>query len=190
MRTYKPKPKGLRGRMMRAARLRSDGKSLREIAQVLQVHHSTVAADLKKWDEEQAPIGATRDKKIAQTHVRRARMAGVPWEYISLAGIAERDEWTCGICKQPVPRQWLEDDRKLNPSLDHIVPIEHGGAHLPGNVQLAHFSCNLSKGCGHREPHHVQPLTLATFTSAALKVHALTARELRGEVRLEGLTAL
>ncbi len=56
MRNYKPKPKALRGRMMRAARLRAEGKSLRQTAAELQVHHSTVAADLKKWDEEQAKV--------------------------------------------------------------------------------------------------------------------------------------
>lgn len=56
MRKYQPKEKGLRGRMQRAAKMRGEGKSLREIAQVLQVHHSTVAADLRKWDAEQAKV--------------------------------------------------------------------------------------------------------------------------------------
>lgn len=55
-RTYKPRPKSRRGRMMRAARLRAEGLSLRKIAAQLQVHHSTVAADLGKWDEEQAKV--------------------------------------------------------------------------------------------------------------------------------------
>jgi Helix-turn-helix domain len=56
MRNYKPKPKAARGRMMRAARLRSEGMSLRQIAAELQVHHSTVAADLAKWEAEQAKV--------------------------------------------------------------------------------------------------------------------------------------
>jgi len=56
-RKYKPvKPKAPRGRMLRAARLRAEGLSLREIAAELQVHHSTVAADLAKWEAEQAKV--------------------------------------------------------------------------------------------------------------------------------------
>lgn len=42
--------------MMRAARLRGEGLSLRQIAAQLEVHHSTVAADLAKWDEERAKV--------------------------------------------------------------------------------------------------------------------------------------
>lgn len=53
---YKPRPKARRGRMLRAARLRSEGLSLREIAVKLQVHHSTVADDLKRYEAEQATV--------------------------------------------------------------------------------------------------------------------------------------
>lgn len=64
-RKYKAvKPKAPRGRMLRAVRLRAEGLSLRQIAAELQVHHSTVAADLAKWKAEQAkvsvlPVGFT-----------------------------------------------------------------------------------------------------------------------------------
>jgi 5-methylcytosine-specific restriction endonuclease McrA len=30
----------------------------------------------------------------------------------------------------------------MSASLDHIVPVSLGGAHVPGNVQLAHLICN------------------------------------------------
>jgi IS30 family transposase len=42
--------------MLRAARFRAEGLSLRQIAARLQVHHSTVAADLKRHAAEQARV--------------------------------------------------------------------------------------------------------------------------------------
>lgn len=168
-RTYKPKRTAAlrKARMGRAARLRSEGKSLRQIAATQEVSHETVRRDLAAWDGRWEVL----DKGIAQSHIARARIAGVPWEYVSLARVAERDSWTCGICREPVPPDWSwEDGRRLMPSLDHVVPIERGGEHLYGNVQLAHFFCNLSKGSGKREPHRPQALTLASFTEAARAV--------------------
>jgi 5-methylcytosine-specific restriction endonuclease McrA len=155
-------------RMAVAVRLRAEGLSLRQIAAQQGVCHQTVALDLAYADE--SGLGPVRDKVISSNHVRRARRAGVAWEYISLAAVAARDAWLCGICGKPVPEKWRQEDRRLMPSLDHIVPIEHGGAHLDSNVQLAHFFCNLSKGPGKREPHRVQALTFASFTAAARKV--------------------
>ncbi len=31
-------------------------------------------------------------------------------------------------------------------TLDHIVPLAKGGPHHEGNIQLAHFMCNVIKG--------------------------------------------
>lgn len=39
-------------RMRRAAQLRQQGLSLRKIADQLAVHHSTIAADLARWEAE------------------------------------------------------------------------------------------------------------------------------------------
>lgn len=56
-RTYKPlRTKRLReARMGRAARLRAEGKSLREIAAIQEVSHETVRRDLAAWDLKNAP---------------------------------------------------------------------------------------------------------------------------------------
>ena len=116
-----------------------------------------------------------QDETIGKNHVGRARRAGVEWEYISLLAVAERDGWLCGICGGVVPQGWGENNRKPMPSLDHVIPIYHGGPHLYGNVQLAHFFCNLSKGSGKREPHRPQALSLASFTEAARGVFARAA---------------
>jgi len=42
----------------------------------------------------------------------------------------------------------------LNPkrsSLDHILPVCHGGGNHIGNLQLTHTICNHEKGCGTME---------------------------------------
>jgi 5-methylcytosine-specific restriction endonuclease McrA len=59
--------------------------------------------------------------------------------------IAERDEYRCGLCGEPVDMDVAYPDT-LSPSLDHILPLSRGGSHTPGNVQLAHLGCNVAKG--------------------------------------------
>lgn len=52
--------------------------------------------------------------------------------------VYDRDSWYCGICGLCVLPQ--------DASIDHIIPISKGGKHEWENVQLAHLSCNKSKG--------------------------------------------
>lgn len=61
--------------------------------------------------------------------------------------IYQRDGWLCGICGGPVERGLLVPSPGA-PTLDHIVPLAHGGRHIESNVQLAHFICNTRKGAG------------------------------------------
>lgn len=58
MRNYKPvKPKsGRQARMGRAARLRAEGLSLRQIAARQDVSRQTVLRDLREWDAQQAKV--------------------------------------------------------------------------------------------------------------------------------------
>lgn len=78
-------------------------------------------------------------------HYSRAQHYGVEYETIDRSAVFERDGWTCGICELPV------DPDEPFPSagaatLDHVVPMSHGGGHVWANVQLAHFYCNTVKG--------------------------------------------
>lgn len=75
----------------------------------------------------------------------RAKAAGVEFEPIPRIEIYERDGWTCGICHDPVDRSLQWPDPK-SASLDHVVPLTAGGAHVRANVQCAHLGCNSSKG--------------------------------------------
>lgn len=87
------------------------------------------------------------DRRRHHYHARRARMkaTAVGGDPVLLADIADRDGWTCHICRESVAPDLEWPDPK-SPSLDHVVPLSRGGAHSPENVSLAHLTCNVSKG--------------------------------------------
>lgn len=62
----------------------------------------------------------------------------------------KRDGGKCGICRKPV----REKGGPMRPSIDHIWPRSLGGSDELGNLQLAHYQCNLDKGnrAGHEQP--------------------------------------
>jgi len=56
-----------------------------------------------------------------------------------------RDGGICKLCKRPVnPR--LRVPHPMAATVDHIIPVIHGGTHDHSNTQLAHFRCNCRKG--------------------------------------------
>ena len=75
---------------------------------------------------------------------RRARKAGVACERVDYTEIAKRDQWVCQICRRPVSPEIRWPDPQSG-SIDHIVPVSKGGAHLRSNIQLAHLACNMKK---------------------------------------------
>lgn len=78
------------------------------------------------------------EKVLAKNQRRRASKAKVVVENVAPSAIYERDAGICQLCKKPVEREKM--------TLDHVVPLSKGGAHTFGNLQLAHRSCNSSKG--------------------------------------------
>lgn len=85
------------------------------------------------------------ERRKAAYHKRRALKLGTQVEDIQPLDIYERDIWLCGLCDKPVDPAVSWPDRS-SASLDHIVPLSKGGTHTYENVQLAHLSCNVSKG--------------------------------------------
>ena len=77
----------------------------------------------------------------------RAAKAGVGAKTLTFRTIAERDEWTCHLCGDAVDRTLKVPD-PMAPTLDHVVPLRHGGSHDESNVQLAHSICNSRKSDG------------------------------------------
>jgi len=87
------------------------------------------------------------ERRRLATRQRRARMAAVESEPYTLLEIAERDGWRCQLCGRKVRQRIPQKGRpnRMSPSVDHIVPISHGGHDLKANVQLAHLGCNAKK---------------------------------------------
>ncbi len=76
---------------------------------------------------------------------RRALEHKARSEPYALVEIAERDRKICALCHGPVDMSLAVPHRQA-PTVDHIVPLSEGGDDTPANVQLAHFTCNSSKG--------------------------------------------
>lgn len=86
------------------------------------------------------------DRRRNNHHTRRALIKGTSsGGTVVLADILERDGNDCRICLEPVDMA-LKWPHPFSQSLDHIVPIARGGAHIQSNCQLAHLRCNISKG--------------------------------------------
>lgn len=79
------------------------------------------------------------------TRRRRAKIAGVPSEPYTREEIAERDNWTCWLCFEPIDKT-LEWPHRLSASVDHMKPLARGGSDLKSNVRISHLTCNVSKG--------------------------------------------
>jgi hypothetical protein len=137
---------------------------------------------------------AGRAAKRQQDQRRRDRiLANGPVERFTVAEIGERDDWLCGICRdpdhpvkrslsadatkahQPVPLEELvaevvpmgevADLRRdpLSASIDHVVAVAAGGTHTRGNVQIAHLFCNLDKNDASAGPPEYARARLASL---------------------------
>jgi 5-methylcytosine-specific restriction endonuclease McrA len=84
-----------------------------------------------------------RDRRATQ--LRRARLRDPDAESIDRDAIGDRDLWVCGLCVKPVDNSLSYPD-PWSASLDHVEPLSLGGRHVPSNVQIAHLTCNVTKG--------------------------------------------
>ncbi|MEV8548326.1 HNH endonuclease signature motif containing protein [Streptomyces glaucescens] len=94
-----------------------------------------------------SPEARERQRLYWQEKNRRRRAAkhGGLSEPYSLAEIAVRDGFRCGLCGDEVPMT-VQVPSPLAPTIDHIMPLSKGGDDTRTNVQLAHFRCNSVKG--------------------------------------------
>lgn len=84
--------------------------------------------------------------KIAMRKVKDKRRAPELFvEFVERRIVYERDGWTCQLCLQHVDGTLKFPERESS-SLDHVIPLKHGGKHSYENTQLAHLSCNIRKG--------------------------------------------
>ena len=94
---------------------------------------------------------ATQSKttKVVKMYSAKRRAVYHAGEDVDALVVFERDEWTCGICGNPINRR-LRYPAWRCATLDHVVPIcvalERGWPvaliHTYENVQAAHRRCN------------------------------------------------
>lgn len=71
-------------------------------------------------------------------------MGAEEWETITREDLVEVYGWTCHICAGAIP----DDVGRYHPlylTIDHVIPLVHGGNHTMENVMPAHSSCNKQK---------------------------------------------
>jgi len=59
--------------------------------------------------------------------------------------IAERDDWTCWICKIRIDPD-VPSTNRMGATIDHVIPISKGGTNDHENLKLAHWICNVRRG--------------------------------------------
>lgn len=89
--------------------------------------------------------GWTEAAKAADQRRRARKKTGRQGERILPTEIHQRDGWRCGLCGEPV-LPFVKYPHPRSASIDHVVPLAHGGAHSTDNVQTAHLTCNVAKG--------------------------------------------
>jgi HNH endonuclease len=82
--------------------------------------------------------------KIAQARKRRLHHAQT-WDGITDEEILERDGWRCGICRKVIGKKF-KCPHPRSKSIDHIIPLVHGGDDTAVNKRAAHLGCNLARG--------------------------------------------
>lgn len=71
--------------------------------------------------------------------------------------LAERDQWICHICSQPIDRTLTyidQDTGKINQgyrTIDHVIALSRGGDHSYANTKIAHWICNVRRWTGERK---------------------------------------
>lgn len=68
---------------------------------------------------------------------QRAKKHGAPTGHADYELVVATSNGLCGICGEPIFGKF---------DIDHIVPLNKGGAHSMDNLQVAHAYCNRSKG--------------------------------------------
>jgi 5-methylcytosine-specific restriction endonuclease McrA len=76
---------------------------------------------------------------------RRGKKQIVNIEVVTINQIHKADKGICQICGKEVDIS-IPWPKPSSPSIDHIIPINHGGEHSYRNTRLTHLSCNTSRG--------------------------------------------
>lgn len=99
----------------------------------------------RSWNWYCGSCAAERDrsKNRRKNTARRAVISGD----FTVGEIGDRDGWRCHICGHAV-NKLRSGLHPKGPTIDHLVPIAHGGSDTRENVALAHRLCNTRRGTG------------------------------------------
>lgn len=86
-----------------------------------------------------------RERVRRAEYRRRARKRDAFVEDVSRDQVMERGKWKCHLCGEKIPpaARWPDP---LFGTVDHVLPLAHGGLHSYANCKPAHLSCNCKKG--------------------------------------------
>jgi hypothetical protein len=70
-----------------------------------------------------------------------------PVESCTVEETGARDDWVCGLCRDPVNKAYRHPDPR-SPSVDHVRTIAAGGTDTRDNVRLTHWGCNHERNAG------------------------------------------
>lgn len=63
---------------------------------------------------------------------------------LTVQEVGDRDGWRCHICGRLV-RSRVYRGRKMDPTIDHLIPYSADGSHDAVNLALAHLTCNSTR---------------------------------------------
>lgn len=63
----------------------------------------------------------------------------------TVEALGRANGWVCHLCKEPVDRTLYWPNRFAG-SVDHVIPVFHGGKDDFSNLALAHLTCNTARG--------------------------------------------
>lgn len=113
-----------------------------EIAARARMRHERDPEVRRAYERDWVRRNLHRQRMVSR--LKSARRRGVlkdqTVEAVDPAEIIARDGLVCHICGQDVPEDQV--------SLDHLIPLKHGGPHVKWNLSIAHRTCNARRGAG------------------------------------------
>lgn len=91
--------------------------------------------------------GDRKQKALTRSRERHLRHAET-WDGITDAEIFDRDGWRCMV--NGCQRRKIDPTKRFphpqSPSIDHVIPLSHGGGDVAANKRAAHLRCNVARG--------------------------------------------